>query len=287
MAVDELAGGAIRLHRPEGRPLPLILDSPHSGTVIPDDLASPLPHGQLLRAADLHVERLIKSAPDHGAVLIEARFARVYLDVNRAADDIDPDLLAEPWPEVLAPSEKTRLGKGLIWRLAPGGEPIQAAPLGVAAVRRRIERCHAPYHALIEAEHSRLKAAFGQVWHVNCHSMKPVSTAMDGEGPGVPRPDVVVSDREGASAEPGFVALTREALERHGLTIRLNDPFKGAEILRRHGDPAAGRHVVQIELNRALYMDEATLAPTSGLADLERLMDGLIAELAAYCAERS
>ncbi|HEX2010798.1 MAG TPA: N-formylglutamate amidohydrolase, partial [Roseateles sp.] len=150
---------ALTVHLPTGQDLPLVCDSPHSGIEYPDDFTSSLPMARLRGGEDTHVDALWQDAPAHGATLIAARFPRSYIDPNRELADLDPELLAAPWPEPLAPGEKTRLGYGLIWRQVGKDLPIYDRKLTVAEVRGRIENCWKPYHAAlgeaVESAHRR------------------------------------------------------------------------------------------------------------------------------------
>ena len=158
-------------------------------------------------------------------------------------------------------SGKAALGKALVWRLLDDGRPIYARRLAVAEVAGRIERCHRPYHAALKRLLDDAHARHGQVLHLNLHSMRAVSGLMGVGGPGQVRPDVVLGDRDGTTCDPALTAFVREVLTGLGYDVRVNDPYKGMELVRAYADPAARRHSLQIELNRRLYMDEATLEP--------------------------
>ncbi len=274
--------GVYKIDRPEGDTLPLIFDSPHSGTRFPPDFQPSVPRDAVLRCADLYVDRLFASAPQAGAVLLAADFPRVYIDTNRAADDLDPSDI-EGWSGAANPSEKSRLGKGLIWRrVKPAGLALYDKPLSAGAIMARIDGYYRPYHdaltALIESAHG----AVGHVWHIDCHSMQPVSGMMDAEGPQLSRADVVLSDREGQSAAPEFLRTMKESLRAQGLEVAVNQPFKGAEIIRRHGRPADNRHSIQIEINRRLYLNLQTLEPNAQFSQTKAAIDQLIRDLAAF-----
>lgn len=263
-----------------GEPTPLVLDSPHSGERAPADFQPAAPKSAWLRAADRHVDRLFEDVPRLGVPLLRAHFPRIYLDVNRAADDLDPACLADGWDGPLAPSAKTRLGKGLVWAsLPPNGEPLYDAPLTRKGVKSRIERCYHPYHQALGALIVRARARHGYALHLNCHSMQSVSHRMHEEGAGVPRPDFIVSDREGRTCAPAMVETVRDHLTGLGYRVEVNTLFKGAEIVRRHGRPDEGCHSLQIEINRALYMDETTLEQVDGFATLKPHLTSLVARL--------
>ena len=191
-----------------------------------------------------------------------------------------PTLLADPWPDPVAPSRKTEQGIGLIWRIARGGVPMYDRRLSTAEVRRRIEGCYLPYHAALAAEIDALHREFGAVWHINAHSMPAVGDA-NADDPGRERADIVLGDRDGTTCEPAFTELVAGTMRGMGYSVAVNDPYKGVEIVRRHGQPAANRHSLQIELKRTLYMDETTLEPNAGYDRLERDIAALIAVVGA------
>jgi len=276
-----LSDAACRRHVPTIEPIPLILDSPHSGEDYPDDFQHAPPRAEVRRAEDTHVARLYESAPRCGATLIEANFPRAYIDPNRSLADIDPELLSEAWPGPIATSRKTEQGIGLVWRVARNGAPMYARKLGVAEVQRRIERCYLPYHRALATELDTAHRAFGAVWHLDCHSMPAVGDT-NADDPGRARADFVLGDRDGTTCAADFTRIVASVLESMGYTVAINDPYKGVEIVRRHGRPAEGRHSLQIEINRRLYMDEQTLAPTGSYAKLEADLERLLVALAAF-----
>ena len=272
-------------HPPTGELLPLVLDSPHSGECYPDDFDHAPPRAEVRRAEDTHVARLWRGALRHGATLIEARFPRAYIDPNRSLGDVDPELIADAWDGPLERSRKTEQGIGLVWRLARGGVPMYARKLRSDEIRHRIERCYLPYHAALCAELDELHGRFGAVWHANCHSMPAVGD-VNSDDPGRVRDDFVLGDRDGTTCANEFTAAVADTLRELGYKVAINDPYKGVEIVRRYGRPAAGRHSLQIEINRRLYMDEETLIPNAGYATLEADLERLAAALATFVQSR-
>ena len=275
---------AVRRHDPR-EPIPLVLDSPHSGEAYPDDFDHAPPRALVRQAEDTHVARLWRAAPALGATLIEARFPRAYIDANRSLADIDPDLLADPWPEPLSPSRKTQQGIGLVWRLARGGVPLYSRKLASSEVRSRIDRYWRPYHDALTTTLDARHHEFGGVWHLNCHSMPAVGDALS-DDPGHERADFVLGDRDGTTCEPEFTQRIAASVREMGYSVALNDPYKGVELVRKHGRPAENRHSLQIELKRTLYMDEQTLEPNAGYVRLERDLARLLATLANYLPSR-
>ncbi len=272
-------------HGPARPAHPVVLDSPHSGRHFPADFGAAIDEQALRDGEDCFIDDLWRPAAKRGIPLLAAEFARTYIDPNRHAGDIDLDLMeAGQWPDDYQPSGKAALGKALVWRLLDDGRPIYDRRLGVAELRGRIARCHAPYHAALRGLLDAAHAEFGVVYHLNCHSMNAVGGSMGEGGAGQPRADMVLGDRDGTTCAPAFTTFVRDALTAMGYNVAVNDPFKGVELVRAHADPAAGRHSLQLEVNKRLYMDSATLQRHAGFdalqADLMALLDALCARFA-------
>jgi N-formylglutamate deformylase len=271
---------------PEGNRTPVVLDSPHSGTAYPDDFRPAVPMDRLRQAEDSYVHELYACGPGLGATLIAARFPRSYIDPNRSVLDIDTTLIDAPWPGPAAASRKTELGIGLVWRVLDTGEPIYSRKLSVDELRRRITLYHQPYQKAVKDALDATFAHFGSVWHLNCHSMPALSSVISEEGPGKPRPDFVLGDRDGTTCDAAFTAFVADALSGMGYTVKINDPYKGVELVRAFSDPGTGRHSLQVEVNRRLYMDERTGAKTPGFARLARDIERMLRAVCAFAAER-
>ena len=278
---------AFNVHAPTGRFVPLVLDSPHSGTEYPADFSPGVPLDALRQAEDSFVDELYARAPALGATLIAARFPRSYIDPNRSLLDIDTSLIEGAWPGPAIASRKTQLGIGLIWRVLDSGDPIYARKLSVDEVKRRIVEYHQPYQKAVKDALDHAHAHFGAVWHINCHSMPAVSGRVSEEGPGRARADFVLGDRDGTTCSAEFTALVRDFLKGLGYDVKVNDPYKGVELVRAFSDPEAGRHSLQIEVNRRLYMNERTRERSAGFDELQHNLDRLVAEVARYAQERS
>jgi N-formylglutamate deformylase len=240
---------------PRGAAAPLVFDSPHSGSLYPADFVFSCPLPVLRRAEDAYVDELFASAPAFGGTLIAAVFPRSYLDVNRAADDVDPGLLAGALPPFFKPRPVTRVG--LVRRHAQPGVPIYERKLTPDDILARIERYHAPYHRVLDETCDRLHQEFGAIWHINCHSMPSRGNRRGGlKGE---HGDFVLGDRDGTTCGPEFTDFVARFLRGLGYDVRINEGYKGVEIVRRQGRPAEGRHSLQIEVDRSLYMDQKTL----------------------------
>lgn len=256
-----------RVHEPVGAPSPVVVDSPHSGMEMPEDFGTVASLDALRTTWDAFVDELWGDAPAHGATLVAASFPRAYIDVNRREDDLDPVLLATPWPTPLAPTDYSRRGMGLIRRLALPEVPMYAAALAVEAVEARLKRYYRPYREALRARIAACRAAHGVAIYLDAHSMKSRGNAMNVDA-GATRPDVVVSDRHGTTADPRVTAFVAERFRAHGFSVQLNDPYQGGDLVRTFGAPGAGVHAVQVEVNRARYMDEAAFTKSEGFAAL-------------------
>lgn len=258
---------------------PLVFDSPHSWGQWPEGgTPTQAPAHALATTWDAWIDELWATAAQGRAPVLAARFHRSFIDANRARDDIDAGLLDGPWPEPLSPGAACLRGMGLIRRLALPDVPMYAAPLPVAEVRARITDYYDPYHQtladLIEAAH----ANFGLSVHIDCHSMKSVGNGMNVDA-GQARPDMVVSNLAGRTSEAFLLRWVVQHLRSLGYRVQANHPYQGAELVRRHGRPAEGRHSLQIEINRAVYMNEARLERHDGFERLARDLGTLVATL--------
>lgn len=274
------------IERPAVEPIPLVCDSPHSGTWYPDDYRHAVDRELLRRGEDTHVEALWQAVPAVGGTLVHAHFPRTYIDANRNLDDLDPALLAEPWPEPVNPGEKSRLGYGLVWRNMRAGVPIYDRQLTVAEVKNRIDSCYRPYHAAVNEAIEQSAARFGGVWHLNLHSMPNDAYQRLQIVSPHPLADFVLGDRDGKTCEPGFVDVVERELRARGYTVARNDPYKGVQLIERIGQPARNRHSMQIEIRRPIYMDEATRERNAGFAQVQEDLTALLHVLAAYVKDR-
>jgi N-formylglutamate amidohydrolase len=274
--------GVLWREDPAEAEVPLVFDSPHSGTLYPEDFRFSCPLDVLRRAEDAYVDELYRSAPAHGATLIAALFPRSYLDPNRAVDDLDEALFDGAWPTPLRPSHRTRGGLGLVRRVVRPGTPIYDRRLTIDEILGRVERCHTPYHHVLDDACRGAHRKFGAVWHVNCHSM-PSSPAAKQEGDCA---DFVLGDRDGTTCAPELTDFVAGFLRGRGYDVRINEIYKGVEIVKRQGRPAENRHSLQIEVDRSLYMNQKTLEKSAGFAALQSDITALIAALCEFARAR-
>lgn len=267
---------------PEKPVVPIVVDSPHSGTNYPADFDCLVPKIMLRRAEDSYVGELFSDAPRHGATFIEALYPRSYIDPNRSLDDLDPDLVEDDWPSPIIMGEKARLGHGLIWRLCPPEMPMYRHRLTEAKVRHRIEKYWRPYHQCLSKAIDTLHKQFGETWHINCHSMPSGSAPSVMTRCGRMPADFVLGDRDGTTCDIRLRKVLSKILEEMGYAVALNDPYKGVELVRAHSDPGSARHSIQIEINRAIYMNERSLERLASFETLKANINQLLYELARF-----
>jgi N-formylglutamate deformylase len=285
--MQQLFNNAVIVTTPSVHAVPVVFDSPHSGIEYPIDFRFAVDHCRLRQSEDTHVDTLYGAAPGHGATLISARFPRSYIDPNRSLLDIDGALLESPWPGPVNPSRKAEKGIGLVWRMLDSGDAIYDRKLSVAEIAARIRDYYSPYHDSVRRALNDAAGHYGGVWHVNCHSMPGVSGQISEEGPGVQRADFVLGDRDGTTCSPEFTAFIAATLRGFGYDVRINDPYKGVELVRAYSDPANHRHSLQIEVNRRLYMNEATREPNGNFQTLKDDLDRMIAAICTFALEHA
>jgi N-formylglutamate amidohydrolase len=280
----EISCGIIDLQRPGPERLPLIVASPHSGSDYPAEFvaASRLDPVSLRRSEDSFVDELFAAAPSLGAPLLSARFPRAYLDVNREAYELDPAMFSDALPEfVNALSPRVRMGLGTIARIVASGEEIYAGKLCFAEARRRIDGLYHPYHQALRRLVEETEAMFGGYLLVDCHSMPSAAGSVcspDGA-------DIVLGDCHGAACAPAILDAARHFLAGRGFAVAINAPYAGGFTTEYYGDPRRHRHALQIEINRALYMDERSYRRKPRFARLAAEMAELMHRLSLTARE--
>jgi N-formylglutamate deformylase len=276
-----------RILPPTASPCALVLDSPHSSRHFPADFGHAVSEVELREAEDTDIDDLYGDAPSQGATLLLAGFARTYADPNRHAGDVDLELLDGDWPFEHVPSGKARIGKALIWRTLEDGRPIYPTRLTVDAVRHRIDHYVLPYQRTLARLIDEAHARHGVCFHINCHSMAAGAGRMGEGGEGAARADIVLGDRDGTTCSPEFTERVRDFFASAGYAVRINDPYKGVELVRAFSDPSAGRHSLQVEINKRLYLDGRTFTRSPGYPVLKRDLGRLVAVLADHAREHS
>ncbi|MCH8620529.1 N-formylglutamate amidohydrolase [Undibacterium sp. TS12] len=262
--------------------VPLVMDSPHSGVDYPADFEYACSLADLRYAEDTHVEKLWQNAPSMGIPLLAANAARTYIDYNRSLDDLDVNMLSDKWPNAINPGEKSSRGFGLIWSNIAEGKPIYATKLSSSAVSKRIEEYYLPYHSQLNELLDSLADRHGGVWHLNQHSMPAAAYARMGFSGDRVLADFVLGTRDGTTCDPEFADLIANVLRGLGYSVSINEPYKGAELVRLHGRPLENRHSLMIEIHRRLYMSELTREVHDGFGVLQKDLDRLSQTLVEY-----
>ncbi len=284
-SVAEVARQPFVVSLPARLASPLVVASPHSGRFYPQEFIaqSNLPEAVLRQSEDCFVDHLVACAPDLGVPLIAAQFPRVYVDPNREPAELDQEMFATRLgAPVNAVSPRVLAGLGVIPRLAANEQEIYGRKLDVAEAEQRLNLFYRPYHRALGELVAEAKRQFGLCVLLDCHSMPSAGAWMDGLH-SRQRIDVdyVLGDCFGASCAERMTAAAESCLAERGAKVRRNNPYSGGYVAQAYGKPAQGVHVLQLEINRALYMDEAALLPATGFTVVQAAMAELIERLSA------
>src|SRR5438128_2518248 len=259
---------------------PAVFNSPHSGSVYPRAFlnASRLDVGTLRRSEDSFVDELVNGVVARGYPLMRAHFPRCYVDVNREPYELDPRMFEGRLPS-FANTRSMRVagGLGTVARVVGDAQEIYSQRIPVDDAIRRIEGLYKPYHRALRRLFTRVHRDFGAAVLIDCHSMPSTAGSKDERT----RSDVVIGDRYGTSCVAAIAESAEATLRAQGYSVSRNKPYAGGFITEHYGNPAAGLHAVQLELNRGLYMDERRFERSASFArlaaDLELLADNLAA----------
>lgn len=274
-----MAHAAFDLFMPSPRSTSVIFASPHSGRDYGWAFLrrSVLDERTIRSSEDAFVDELFAAAPQHGAPLIAARAPRAFLDLNRGSDELDPALVRG----VKRGGHNPRVasGLGVIPRVVAGGREIYRGKLTLAEARARLQEHWFPYHAKLRGLLDESLALFGEAILIDCHSM-PHEAVQTLVRTGTVRPEIVVGDRFGASAGNEVVERIEAAFRDAGFKVGRNTPFAGAYTAQAYGRPARNCHVVQIEIDRSLYMDEAQITPNADFGAIRAVIGRIAGEIA-------
>lgn len=266
------------VHRPRDQQTSVIFASPHSGRNYSRALMDQtLLDMQAIRSSeDAFVDELFSSAIQHGAPLLLANAPRAFLDLNRASDDLDPALITgvRKAPQ----SARVTNGLGVVPRVVANGRHIYHGKISLEEANRRISEYWQPYHTELQKLILENKRIFGEAILIDCHSM-PDEALRSATRKGTPRPDIVLGDRFGGACSKLIVDKIEAAFTSAGFQVARNQPFAGAYIAQRYGHPAFHQHVVQIEINRSLYMNEKQITRLEGFYDFRSRLDRVIAKI--------
>lgn len=269
------------LQCPKERTSSVVFSSPHSGRVYPDSLvASSVLDPHMLRSSeDAYVDTLFSGVTAHGAPLLSAVFPRAWVDLNRREDELDPALIADVPRGQMNP--RVASGLGVIPRVVAGGRCIYRGKLARSEAASRISVFWKPYHKALAQLLDEAHAATAAAVLIDCHSM-PHEALQSTAAHHQKLPDIVLGDRFGASAAADLVSVAEAAFRAEGFTVSRNIPFAGAYITQHYGKPSAGRHALQVEIDRSLYMNEQTMAKRAAFDEISRALVAASSKIAAW-----
>lgn len=280
----EPATSSFEILTPAQWSVPMVFNSPHSGNQLPEAFvtASRLDATQLRTSEDSHVDTLFSGCLDAGAPMIRALLSRSFIDLNREPFEFDARMFRERLPAFInAGSPRVASGLGTIPRTVGDGVQIYQGPLDLAEALARVETVYRPYHRALGALLDQAHDATGMALLIDCHSMPSSAVSHMQMAFGKPV-DVVLGDRFGSACGPDISALVERELVMAGLTVSRNKPYSGGFFTENHGRPRYNRHALQIEVNRALYMHEASHEPHAGLSELKDLFRRIAQTLAKW-----
>ncbi|MEM7268261.1 MAG: N-formylglutamate amidohydrolase, partial [Pseudomonadota bacterium] len=269
---------AYHLWRPAQTQSAAVFSSPHSGREYPDDLIARarLNRLELRSSEDAFVDTLFRPAVDWGAPLIAAKAPRAYVDLNRGPEELDPAVVSGVRATGLNP--RVAAGLGVVPRIVAEGRPIYTGKISRVEAEGRIDRWHRPYHTALLGLLDEAASAFGYVVLFDCHSMPRDALRAAPRVRGA-RADIVLGDRFGASAGRDIMAAARAAFEDAGFVVACNAPFAGGHITQKYGLPSRGRHAIQVEIDRGLYLDGSRMTPSAGYDGFADALAGVIPAL--------
>lgn len=261
---DRIDGDAAAVAWPARQTAPVVFASPHSGRFYSDDFLAVSRLGPigLRRSEDSFVDELYAAAPEFGAPLLTANFPRAWCDANREPWELDPAMFADELPAwVNTSSPRVVAGLGTIARIVASGEAIYRGKLRFADAEQRVGACWQPYHDMLGALIAGTMASFGRCLLIDCHSMPSPVPPVSGQSArnAFKQADFVLGDAHGTACGQRVIRFVERALTDLGFTVRRNDPYAGGFITRHYGRPRDRVHVLQIEIARDLYMDEARI----------------------------
>ncbi len=281
--LDETTGAkaSFTILHPKKQTAPVVYASPHSGCYYPRDFieSSLLDPTTLRRSEDAFIDEIYQVCTKFGSPLLKAVYPRAYIDVNREPYELDPDMFDSPLPSfVNTESARAQVGLGTIAKIVTNGADIYRNKLHFPEIDERIKRLYHPYHAALRRLIEETRERFGTCLLIDCHSMPSGSPTPNGDFQRI-EADIILGDRFGTSCDSWITERTQHLLETQGFSVKRNRPYAGGFTTQHYGEPARQIHVLQIELNRALYMDEDYITPLPQLTDVKRRLQAAIEEL--------
>lgn len=271
----------VELTHPTITPSPVLVEVPHSGLQVPAEVESEIDASPsaMLRDSDLYVDQLYQRAPEQGATLLVSRVSRYVVDLNRGPDDVDSVAVPKH------PNGRHLPARGVVWRARTDGTPLLRAPLSVEQFSRRLELFYEPYHRTLRDVAAQIRERHGQVVIVAAHSMPSAGRRTVGGRP-ARRADIVPGTRGRSTADGRIIDLIDSHFREAGLSVKHDDPYRGGWTTSSYGAPKRGQHAVQIELNRALYVDEHTSEiKKNDFTQLQAVLEQLVGKLGSLVTD--
>ena len=265
----------VELTHPQATPSPVLVEVPHSGLQVPPEIESEIDTTPLavLRDSDIYVDQLYQRAPEHGATMLVSRVSRYVVDLNRGPEEVDSAAVPRH------PRARHIPARGVVWRARTDGTPLLRAPLTIEQFTRRLALFYEPYHQTLRDVAARMREEHGRVVILAAHSMPSAGRRMLGGGE-IRRADVVPGTRGRSTADGRIIDLIDSHFRQAGLSVKHDDPYRGGWTTSSYGAPKRGQHAVQIELNRALYVDErSSEIKKNDFAQLQTVLDQLVSKL--------
>jgi len=265
----------VELTHPRVTPSPVLVEVPHSGLHVPPEVepeidATP---SAVLRDSDIYVDQLYQRAPENGATLLVSRVSRYVVDLNRGPEEVDSAAVPRH------PRARHIPARGVVWRARTDGTPLLRAPLTIEQFTQRLSLFYEPYHQTLREVAAQIRKEHGQVMILAAHSMPSAGRRVLGGG-AVRRADVVPGTRGRSTADGRIIDLIESHFREAGLSVKHDDPYRGGWTTSSYGAPKRKQHAVQIELNRALYVDEQTSeVKKNDFVQLQRVLDELVGKL--------
>ncbi len=265
----------VDLTHPQITPSPVLVEVPHSGLHVPPEVEPEIDTtpSAVLRDSDIYVDQLYQRAPENGATLLVSRVSRYVVDLNRGPEEVDSAAVPRH------PRARHIPARGVVWRARTDGTPLLRAPLTIEQFTQRLSRFYEPYHQTLREVAAQIRKEHGQVMILAAHSMPSTGRRVLGGG-AVRRADVVPGTRGRSTADGRIIDLIDSHFREAGLSVKHDDPYRGGWTTSSYGAPKRKQHAVQIELNRALYVDERTSEiKKNDFVQLQRVLDELVGKL--------
>ena len=273
----------VELIPPHHSPAPVLVEVPHSGLQVPPDVEVEIDTSPtaVLRDSDIYVDKLYRRAPEHGATLLVSKISRYVVDLNRGPDEVVSAAVPRH------PKARHIPARGVVWRARTDGTPLLRAPLTQKQFASRIQRYYEPYHQALRTEAARLHGEYGHVVILAAHSMPSTGRRLFG-GRHVRRADIVPGTRGRSTADGRIIDLVDQHFRDAGLSVKHDEPYRGGWTTASYGAPKRGQHAIQIELNRALYVDEHTSEiKRADFEQLQRVLERLVGKLGELMLDRA